>query len=338
MHGVTSSQTGQGVPGLLLDANYGILPYASVYLLALGGVVVARGAGARLRLALPAALVYYLTVASHDTWTGAISNLGRFVMPLAPLAAAFVAVALHRSGARRGALALALTLSAWTAWCSRALWLDPHAANDATRLLARSAIADAAAYLPNLNLRRLADAAPGLPAQLLVWTALACLVALFLRRAAHGRGATSAGRALLGLTLALLSGAFVLERWPTPWRWPRFANRIELRTGLDVFVSGAGRVERGVVLTEGGALELLVRSRAPMEQLTLVAAGDGRLSIRRQPGLLATPEGARARLPLEPLSSLEGVRGAREWLSRQTVRVSTPGTLALRLEAPGTAQ
>ena len=40
------------------------------------------------------AVVYYLTVASADNWAGAVCNLGRYFMPVAPLAVALVALAL----------------------------------------------------------------------------------------------------------------------------------------------------------------------------------------------------------------------------------------------------
>jgi hypothetical protein len=333
MRGVSSSQTGQGLPGLLVDANYGILPYAPVYLLATGGALVARGAGARLRLALPAALVYYLTVASHDTWTGAISNLGRFLMPLAPLAVAFVAVALDRTASRRGAVTLALTLGAWTAWCSRAFWLDPHAANDATRLLARSAIADATVYLPNLNFQRLADAAARLPPQLLVWTALAGLVALFLRRAAQGRGASSSGRALLALTLALLSAAFVLERWPPGYFAPRLSGGLDLQPGAVAFVREGGRIESGAILVDGREVVLLVRSREPIASLEVIASGSGTLRVRGRAPLSADERGTALLLPLEPLGTFTGRRGVSETLALARVETRPGGVLALRLRA-----
>ncbi|HEY8147297.1 MAG TPA: hypothetical protein VIK51_00085, partial [Vicinamibacteria bacterium] len=84
--GVSSSRWGQGVLGLALDARYGLLPYVPLYLFALGGLVL-PGAAARLlrRGALPV-LVYYLTVAAADNWSGAVCNLGRYIMPALPYA------------------------------------------------------------------------------------------------------------------------------------------------------------------------------------------------------------------------------------------------------------
>ncbi len=94
--GVTSARVGQGVLGLLLDARYGILPYVPVLVLAAGGLAV--GGARRFAVVLPAAAVYYLTVASADNWAGAVCNLGRYFMPVAPLAVALVGIALSFRG------------------------------------------------------------------------------------------------------------------------------------------------------------------------------------------------------------------------------------------------
>ncbi len=91
--GVTSARVGQGVLGLLLDARYGILPYVPVLMLAAGGLVL--GGARRFAVVVPAAVVYYLTVASADNWAGAVCNLGRYFMPVAPLAVALVGIAIH---------------------------------------------------------------------------------------------------------------------------------------------------------------------------------------------------------------------------------------------------
>ena len=153
---------GQGLFGLVLDARYGILPYAPVYLFAAGGALL-RGRGpSRLRWALPAMAAYYVTVASADNWSGAVCNLGRYFMPVAPWLAAAVAAALAAAGRRRGVLAVALALVGWTALFAAALWADPHAANDCALLLNRSAFADGNLYVPNLFLRTWSEAAPGL--------------------------------------------------------------------------------------------------------------------------------------------------------------------------------
>ena len=108
-----------------MDARYGLIPYAPAYVLALTGPFLFRGRPSRLGWALPAAAVYYVTVASADNWSGAVCSLGRYAMPLIPLAAAVLAVVLDRTGSRRGALALALTLAAWTGLIAPCLARSP---------------------------------------------------------------------------------------------------------------------------------------------------------------------------------------------------------------------
>lgn len=329
--GVTTAHLGQGFFGLLLDQRYGILPYAPAYLLALAGLFAAGRGAARLRLALPAAGAYYLTVAAADDWHGAVSNLGRYFMPVAPYAIALVAVGVAAS-ARRGVVCLVLALSAWTGLCARGLWLDPHAANEATRLLAKSTYADGAVYVPDLFIRSFADGAPGLFARLACWLLLALALGAFVSRSARGgTGASPLAAACLLLGAVLACGA-LLERWPSGFGGPRFQDSVELRPGTVVFVTGAASVgDGGVVRAETGEVELLVRSRASPAQLTLIAAGHGSLTIPRRPSIEAQPSGTWAALPLEPLARLVGRRGVTENLYRQRLRVRGDGPLVLRL-------
>jgi len=68
---------------------------------------------------MPPAAVYYLTVASADNWAGAICNLGRYFMPVAPLAVALVGIAIdavlpcslpaRADGSRRTPMAVTLS-------------------------------------------------------------------------------------------------------------------------------------------------------------------------------------------------------------------------------------
>jgi len=147
--GVTAARIPEGLLGLLLDARFGILPYVPVYVVAVAGLMLPGRGAARLRLALPGMAIYYVTVASADNWSGAVCNLGRYFMPLTPLLAAAVAVALARLGSRRGILALTLILAAWTGLWSLELWRDLHAADDCALLLAKSTFADGHVYIPN---------------------------------------------------------------------------------------------------------------------------------------------------------------------------------------------
>ena len=184
--GVSSARIGQGVLGLLLDARFGILPYVPLLLLAAAGLVL--GGARRFAVILPAALAYYLTVASADNWSGAVCNLGRYVMPVAPLGVALVGIAIARTSHRRGAVTLVLALASWTALLALALRQDPHAANDSALLLAKSTYADGLQYIPGLFIRTWADAAPGLALRILAWLLLTAAAAFWLRRVARGSG------------------------------------------------------------------------------------------------------------------------------------------------------
>jgi len=331
--GISSATLGQGLFGLLFDQRYGLLPYAPLYLLALAGALLPGSRSARLRLALPAAAVYYLTVAAADDWHGAVSNLGRYLMPLLPMAIAFLALALREAGARRGVLTLALALAGWTALFAHALWLDPHAANEAIRLLQRSAFADGGVYVPNLFLKRLADGAEALPAQLVLWPALALALALFVRRAAAGRDGQRALTSLASFCAVLLAAAFVLELWPSRYHAPRLRGALELRPGAIAFVQAGGRSESGVLLVDGREVVLLVRSREPLASLEATASGRGTLRLPGRAPLAADERGTALLLPLEPLGTFTGRRGVSETLALARLETRPEGVLALRLRA-----
>ena len=328
--GVTSARVGQGLLGLALDARYGLLPYVPAFLLAGGGLVAFGRGASRVRWALPAAAAYYLTVASADNWSGAVCSLGRYAMPLVPLAAALVAVVLDRTGSRRGALGLALTLAAWTGLIAVPLWRDPLAANDCAVLLATSAYADGSVYVPNLFIRSWSEGAPGLPAQVVVWIALAAAVALWLRRVAAGEAGRSPGRVLAGTTVVILAAALLLERWPSAYGAPRFRDALDLGGGSTAFVRGAA-VEDDFARIARGDVDLLVRARAPLPAVTLVAEGEGRLTLPGRPPIALSPRGTRVDLPLRPLVTLTGRRGVQETLHRQ--RLAVDGAAVVRLEA-----
>jgi hypothetical protein len=237
--GVNSSRWGQGLFGLTLDARYGLLPYVPVYLFALGGLVLPGAAARVLRRGAAAMFVYYLTVAAADNWSGAVCNLGRYIMPVLPYAAALIALTVVAVGGKRGVYAVGLAFSAWSALLAAALWNDPHAANDCALLLARSAIADGNVYIPNLFIRTWAEGAPGLWARLGVWTVLAAGLAVWVRRAAKDRAGARVTAAVFGLAATVLVAAAVLERWPTVRTSARFPDAVEAGPGATAFVEGA---------------------------------------------------------------------------------------------------
>jgi hypothetical protein len=329
--GVTSARIGQGLLGLLLDARYGILPYVPILALAGAGLVDRRARA--WAVCLPAAGAYYLTVASADNWAGAVCNLGRYFMPIAPLAVLLVALALTGRGLTRGALALALVLAAWTALFAVALWRDPHAANDSGLLLAKSAYADGHQYIPDLFLRHWQDGAPGLAARIAAWLLVLALVAWGMRRARSPLGV------LLGMSAVVFSLAFLLERWPSPRTAPAFANALPAGSGTLVFFEGAVHVRDGEATLGPGPVEILRRSAARLEAepglppLRVIVGGTGLLRAPGLPPLLLRPAGAVVDLPLLAYHVVAGGDGRAAVFSR--ARVVFSGQAVLRLSDEG---
>jgi hypothetical protein len=340
--GVTGARLGQGLLGLLLDARYGLLPYAPVYLLAAGGLLLRDRSAARLRFVLPAAAAYYVTVASADNWSGAVCNLGRYLMPVAPLAVALAALVVARAGSRRGVLAVAGALGCWTAVMARALWLDPHAANDCALLLEKSAFANGWTYLPGLFIRTWAEGAPGLWARVLAWVAMAGVLGVWLARS---RGGSSPRRALACLTLAVLAIGFVLERWPADRpedpplhtrTTPRLPGAFALEPGATAFLlDGAAAEGPDHVRSRGGEMRWLVRTReGGATSLPLVVEGEGTLRATGRPALALAGRPLALDLPLRPIATWTGRRGLSETLAVGSVAVETGAGVVLRPRRP----
>jgi hypothetical protein len=345
--GVTSARVGQGLLGLLLDARYGLLPYVPVFALAGAGLVL--GGARRFAVVLPAAAVYYLTVASADNWAGAVSDLGRYIMPVTPLAVALVAIAVARAtrmgepskadpegGVRRGAVAVALILAAWTALFALALWREPHAAaSDCGLLLAKSAYADGNQYIPNLHIRGWADAAPGLGLRTFAWLALLAALAAWWRRATGAGGAGSSPlRALAGLTAVLLVAGVLLEHASPPVRHsPRFADAIAVSPDTLVFVEGAAEVREDEATIGPGRVTLLVRSTAALDRLRVTTGGSGVLRVAGLAPLVLRPTGALLDVPLRPYHEVRGQDGRQVAFTRAVLEVA--GEAVLRPERSG---
>jgi hypothetical protein len=101
--GVRRASLPAGLGGLFLDRSFGLLPYAPVFLAALGGIpLLFRRSW---REALPCALVGIAIVAPVATWRawfGGFSPPARFLVPLVPVLGACLAL---RAGARPRGLA-----------------------------------------------------------------------------------------------------------------------------------------------------------------------------------------------------------------------------------------
>jgi len=309
--GVSSARVGQGLLGLPLDARFGILPYVPLLILAAAGLV--TGGARRFVAVLPAALAYYLTVASADNWSGAVCNLGRYAMPIAPLGVALVAMAIARVSGRRGAVTLVLALAGWTAVIALALRQDPHAANDSALLLAKSAYAEGERYVPGLFIRTWADAAPGLGARILAWLLLIGAVAFWFRRAAARGGEAGASplRALAGVSAVLLVVALVLERAaPGARTEPSWPDAIALGGDTRVFLEGASIVREDEAVAGPGAVRVLVRSSEPLASLTVTVGGSsGFAHPAGRPPFPLRPTGATLDLPLAEYHVVRGRDG-----------------------------
>jgi len=332
--GVTTAHLPQGFLGLALDVNYGLLPYAPVFLVALAGLGLPGPVASRLRGALPVFAVYYLTVAAADDWHGAVSHLGRYAMPVTPYAIALIGLVLARGANRPGLLTAVLALAGWSGLNARQMWLDPHAADAARVLAAKSEIADVAVYVPDLFIPTMSGGAPGLAAQLAAWLAVFLAVGLGLARA--GGGGRSPARALLGMLGAALALSALLERWPSPHRLPRFGNALELRAGVTAFPSRGRLAGREPLLAVGeGELTLLLRSREPLRRIAVLAAGTGFAGDAAGPLSPIRDRGRWLGAALEEVAALEGRRGVREWLYHAKLRIRTDGEVTLRLSAAG---
>jgi hypothetical protein len=278
-----------------------------VLLLAVAGLFLR---GNPLLRAVPAMAVYYATVAAADNWSGAVCSLGRYFMPAAPFAIALAAVAVARQGHRPAVRAVALTLAGWSALLAWLLWHDFHAADDCWLLLARSAFADGNVYLPNLFLRTWAEAAPGLPARIAAWAALAAMVGWWTARART----TGATRALAAGMATLLVLAFALERWPSARRTADFPDAVEIAPGVTAFL-------------DDGAV--LVRAREHIATVGIRATGDGAVRVPGAAPFLASPEGTDADVPVLEIARLTGRRGVEERLYRQAIETSGAVSLAV---------
>jgi len=329
--GVTTARVGQGLLGIFLDARYGIVPYVPLLLLAVAGFVL--GGARRFAVVLPAGLVYYLTVASADNWAGAVCNLGRYFMPVAPIAIALVGVALARVSQRRGALALGLMLAGWSALFALALFDDPHAANDSALLLAQSTWADGNQYIPNLFLRRWSLGAPGLWPRIAAWVVAIGLAAVWWRRAARaqdgelsptafrGSAGGSPSATLFGTVAVLMAFAFTLEQWP-PWRSsPSFSRALALDSDALAFASGDALVREDEIIVGPGRASLLVRAPHAASSLRVTVGGEGVLRAEGVRPLVLRPTGSRIDLPLSPYHVVKGRDGRRAEFSRAAIVV-----------------
>jgi hypothetical protein len=193
----------EGLPGLLLDQEFGLLVYAPFLVLAVPGLIArvrARPSEAVLVTTLTGAAL--LVAGSWHMWRGGFNPPARFLVPVVPLLAAAVAFNL-----RRGVGAAAALVIGWSLWTGLAAAWEPrlvHRDRDGTAPLfrARSGAEEWTRLLPAYVL-----AEPGRHGLSLVWgAALAAVAVLAARGTPRHPAALAAGWAGLAVAAATASG------------------------------------------------------------------------------------------------------------------------------------
>jgi hypothetical protein len=200
-----------GIPGLLFDQQFGLLPNAPAYLCVLAGAWVVARRAPRLALELAALTIpYALAVAAFFMWWGGFSSPARFLTPIV-LPLAIPAGVWFQSTGRGGrvlglsALLLSVTISATLVSVDRGALLYNGRDGASNLLVWLSPAINLAGGLPSMfqagAARALVIAAIWAGA---VWAVVACTLAAARRRApmALAVGASGALGAMAALTIA----------------------------------------------------------------------------------------------------------------------------------------
>jgi hypothetical protein len=216
-----------GLPGLLLDQEFGLLVYAPVFALAAPGIVALWRRSRRLALVAAALVLAVVSVAgAWPMWRGGFNPPARFLVPVVPALA--LAVAARLGGGWNAGAALLVAWSLWTGaigtW-DRAL---VHRDRDGTAPLLRAA-SGAEEWTRLLPGYVLEDTGRDRARLTVVWMVALGVAALAARRR---RTVTPAG--LAGASLGLVLAAGMASRLSTARTGGRDAVRVIGRRALAV--------------------------------------------------------------------------------------------------------
>jgi len=297
------STLAEGLPGLLLDQEFGLLVYAPVLILALPGFVLLFRRDRGLCVAAAAAVAaVVLTAGTWHMWRGGFNPPARFLVPIAPLLVVAVALVWDKRGLSAGGALLV----GWTLWTGLAGAWEPrlvHRDRDGTAPFFRE-LSGAREWTGLLPGYVLAD--PDRHRLAAVWV-LALLAAVPWRT----RAATASRLALAGLGLAVAAqAAAAVSHQRTD---DRDAVRLVGRRAIRVpgWRVGVARARWGPEALEWGSLYEPHRHPAGAEIGRRLALGPGRYRLSliapdlagEPPRLLVAPDGSEhpARMcPLQP--------------------------------------
>ena len=212
---LSTATLARGVPGLLFDQQFGLIPNAPVYLCAFAGLMVMLWRGPR-RLALELLLIavpYWLIAASFTSWWGGTTAPARYFVPVTLLLAVPTAFwfATAKSVAARtislAALFVSLLMTATIAFVDRGAFVFNF--RDGMSRVAHwlSPVVDLTRALPSL----FQNPPSTVLLQTAVWTAaLASAVVVGALLSRHGRAAVIVG---FGLTLEVAAMGAVSWVW-----------------------------------------------------------------------------------------------------------------------------
>ncbi|MGH9143955.1 MAG: hypothetical protein ACRD2I_22685, partial [Vicinamibacterales bacterium] len=329
---VLFSNIPRGVLGLLFDQKFGLLMYAPVYLVAIPGCwMMLRQPQLRQFSAavLGTVVVFVASSTRMYMWWGGSSAPARFLVPILPLLAPMIAVALHRirSTAARAMSMLLLIVSTVVAMAGSAsprrftLFSAPHGLSNL------AAAVQGPAPLSNL-LPTFTEGTIGAPLALLAPWACAAVVAMIGLLLVSRRRSPSAGvmPASAALTVFIVAGAVLAGDTLSASQ----QHAMVLRGRLALLQDNDGSALRGLDYSELTWLDqqqLLTRSALHLSQ----AGGDLTADGVRFAGPFALPPGRFTVRSVSGGAAGDGAPSISVLIGDQAVLASGPATIAAPL-------